>query len=63
METIRIAAKDVQAEDEIKTGDGFLKVGGVMPLGTDRVGLMTSEGMIGVDAEDIVTVRRKGSEG
>lgn len=58
METIRIAAKDVQAEDEIKTGDGFLRVGGVMSLGTDRVGLMTSEGMIGVDAEDIVTVRR-----
>lgn len=57
---LKIAAKDVQAEDEIKTGDGFLRVGGVMTLGTDRVGLMTSAGMIGVGAEDVVTVRRKG---
>jgi hypothetical protein len=55
---LKIAAKDVQANDEIKTGDGYLKVGGVMALGEDRVGLMTPEGMLGVDAEDIVTVRR-----
>lgn len=58
METIKIAAKDVQANDEIKTGDGFIKVGGVVSLGTDRVGLMTPVGMIGVGTEDVVTVRR-----
>jgi hypothetical protein len=56
---IKIAAKDVQANDEIKTGDGYIKVGGVQPLGEARVGLLTPAGMIGVGAEDIVTVRRK----
>lgn len=58
MTLLKIAAKDVQANDEIKTGDGFLKVGGVQPLGETRVGLMTAQGMIGVGAEDVVTVRR-----
>lgn len=62
MKIIKLAAKDVQANDEIKTGAGYLKVGGVQVLGTDRVGLLTREGMIGVGAEDIVTVRRSEEE-
>jgi hypothetical protein len=55
-----VDAKDVQAGDEIKTGDGFLEVGGVIELsGGERVGLMTASGMLGVGASDKVTVRRK----
>jgi hypothetical protein len=55
-----VDAKDVQAGDEIKTGDGFLEVGGVIELSEgERVGLMTASGMLGVGASDKVTVRRK----
>jgi hypothetical protein len=55
-----VDAKDVQAGDEIKTGDGFLEVGGVIELsGGERVGLMTASGMLGVGASDKVKVRRK----
>lgn len=56
---IKIAAKDVQPDDEIKTSDGYVKVGGVQHLSETRVGLLTPLGLIGVDGEDLVTVRRK----
>lgn len=58
--TITVAAKDVREGDELKTSDGFIRVGGVQSMrGGERVGLFTSAGMIGVDAEDKVTVRRE----
>lgn len=60
MDIFRISAKDVLAGDELKTSEGFIKVGGIQPLGDgSRVGLLTPEGMLGVGAEDIVTIRRK----
>lgn len=62
MPIISIKANEVVAGDELKTYDGYLKVGGVQSLRDgERVGLLTSEGMIGVGAEDVVTVKRDDS--
>lgn len=58
MDILKIAAKDVKSGDQLKTSNGFIETGGVQPLSDDRVGLLTPDGMIGVGAEDIVTVRR-----
>jgi hypothetical protein len=59
MNVLTIPAKEVRAGDQIKTDDGFIAVGGVQPLSGKRVGLFTRQGMVGVDAEAMVTVRRE----
>lgn len=62
MPIISIKATEVVAGDELKTYDGYLKVGGVQSLRDgESIGLLTSEGMIGVGAKDVVTVKRDDS--
>jgi hypothetical protein len=56
---IHIPAKDLQAGDELKTSDGFIKTGGTQPLAADRVGIYTPGGLLSVDADALITVRRE----
>ncbi|ALY10210.1 hypothetical protein SALGADO_42 [Arthrobacter phage Salgado] len=56
---ITIKAEYIKDGDEIKTDEGWVKTGGIQPLGTDRVGILSPDGMIGVPAAAMVTVRRE----
>lgn len=59
MPFISVRAKNVLPGDHVKTADGYLRVGGVQELqGGKRIGLLTSQGMIGVDSDDFLTVKR-----
>ncbi len=56
---LTIKARDLQAGDLLKTSDGFIKTGGTQPLSGGRVGIYTPGGMLGVDADALITVRRE----
>lgn len=56
---LSISASEVKVGDEIKTSEGYIKVGGVQVMqGGSRIGLFTGQGMLGIDVGDVVTVRR-----
>lgn len=63
MKLFKITASEVLEGDEIKTSDGFISVGGTQTLPNGKIGLFTPSGMLGVNSDDVLTVRRNEDAG
>lgn len=55
-----VNASEVRLGDQLKTDEGFIEVGGTMRTADDqKIGFLTAAGMISVDEDAKVWVRRE----